>query len=96
MSFSSSALFASVKKLYNVKFKVAKVVVGSSGRALGSQSEGCGFDPLPMLEGGGVKAMPESIPAPKSGSLYQENTGSQMGHTKKMCNFRYLKILLIE
>jgi len=26
-----------------------------------SQSEGCGFDPRPMLDGSGVKAMPGSI-----------------------------------
>ncbi len=36
----------------------------SSGRALGSRSEGCGFDPCPMLDGSGVKAMPGSIPTP--------------------------------
>ncbi len=41
----------------------------STGRALGSQSEGCGFDPYPMLDGSGVKAMPGSIPTPNSGSL---------------------------
>ncbi len=41
----------------------------SSGRALGSRSEGCGFDPCPMLDGTGVKAMPGSISAPNSGSL---------------------------
>jgi len=40
-----------------------------SGRALRSCSEGCGFDPLPMLDGSGVKAMPGSISAPNSGSL---------------------------
>jgi len=40
----------------------------SSGRALGSQSEGRGFDPLPMLDGSGVKATPELIPTPNSGS----------------------------
>ncbi len=28
----------------------------SSGRALGSQLEGCEFDPCPMLNGSGVKA----------------------------------------
>ncbi len=28
-----------------------------------------GFDPRPMLDGSGVKAMPELIPAPNSGSL---------------------------
>ncbi len=38
-----------------------------SGRALGSQSDG--FDPCPMLDGSGVKAMPGSIPTPNSGSL---------------------------
>jgi len=30
----------------------------SSGRVLGSQSEGRGFDPHPMLDGNGVKTMP--------------------------------------
>ncbi len=43
----------------------------SSGRILGSQLEGRGINPRPMLYGSGVKAM--------SGS----NIGSQMGHTKK-------------
>ncbi len=41
----------------------------SSGRALGSQSVGRGFDPRPMLDESGVKAMSGSIPAPISGSL---------------------------
>jgi len=41
----------------------------SSGRALGSRSEGCGFDPCPMLDGSGVKALPGSIYTPNSGSL---------------------------
>jgi len=41
----------------------------SSGRALGSRSEGCGFDLCPMLDGTGVKAMPGLISAPNSGSL---------------------------
>jgi len=41
----------------------------SSGGALGSQSEGCGFDLRKMLGGSGVKAMPGSIPTPNSGSL---------------------------
>jgi len=41
----------------------------SSGRAFGSQSEGRGFDPCPILDGSGVKAMPGSIPTPNSGSL---------------------------
>jgi len=34
----------------------------SSGRALGSRSKGRGFDPRPMLDRSGVKAMPGSIP----------------------------------
>ncbi len=50
-------------------YKAHQQKLGSSGRALGSQSEGCGFDPRPMLDGSGVKAMPGSIPAPNSGSL---------------------------
>ncbi len=41
----------------------------TSGRALGSRSEGCGFDPCPILDVSGVKAMPGSIPTPNSGSL---------------------------
>jgi len=43
----------------------------SSDRALGSQSEGRGFDSCPMLDGSGVKAMPGSVPTPNSGSLYK-------------------------
>ena len=41
----------------------------SSGRALGSRSEGRGFDPSPMLDGSGVKAMQGLISTPNSGSL---------------------------
>ncbi len=41
----------------------------SSGRALGSRSEGHWFNPRPLLDGSGVKAMPGSIPTPSSGSL---------------------------
>ena len=41
----------------------------SSGRALGSRSEGHGFDPCQMLDESGVKAMPGYIPTPNSGSL---------------------------
>jgi len=41
----------------------------SSGRALGSLSEGRGFNPYPMLDGSGVKVMPGSIPTPNSGAL---------------------------
>jgi len=38
-----------------------------------------------ILDGNEVKAMPGSIPGPKSGSFSKnkKNTGSQMGHTKK-------------
>jgi len=43
--------------------------VWSSGGAFGSRLEGCGYDPCPMLDGSGVKAMPGSISAPNSGSL---------------------------
>ncbi len=41
----------------------------SSGRAVGSRSEGHGFNPRSMLYGSGVKAMPGLIPTPSSGSL---------------------------
>ncbi len=41
----------------------------SSGRALGSQSDGCGLNHCPVLDGSGVKAMQGSMPAPNSGSL---------------------------
>ncbi len=41
----------------------------TSGGALGSCLEGRGFNPRPMLDESGVKAMPESISAPSSGSL---------------------------
>jgi len=39
-----------------------------------------------ILDGNGVKNMLGSIPAPNSGLLYKnkKNTGSQMGHTKKL------------
>jgi len=40
-----------------------------SGRVLGSRTEGRGFDPCPMLDGSGVKAMPGLISTPNSGSL---------------------------
>jgi len=42
------------------------LVVSESCRALGSRSEGPGFDPRPMLGGSGAKAMPGSIPASNS------------------------------
>jgi len=37
---------------------VFKRKLWSSGRAHGSRSEGRGFNPCPMLDGSGVKAMP--------------------------------------
>ncbi len=61
-----------VQKCKNQKLKFCKKInrkLWSSGRALSSQSEGCGFNPRPVLDGSGVKAMPGSIPAPNSGSL---------------------------
>ncbi len=65
--------------------RAKKQKMWSSGRALGSQLEGRGFNPCPMLDGSSDKAMPGSIPAPNAGSLQnnKRNTGSQMGHTKK-------------
>ncbi len=43
--------------------------LGSSGRALCSHLEGCGFDPRPMLDESGVNVMPVLVHAPNSGSL---------------------------
>jgi len=59
----------------------------SSGRALGSRPEGRGFDPCPMLDESGVKAMPGSIPSLNCGSL-EKNKKIHVakwgnGHTKK-------------
>jgi len=55
---------------YNLlKLNVCQRKLWSSGRALGSQSEGRGFNPRPMLDGSGVKAMLGSISTPNSGSL---------------------------
>jgi len=51
-----------------VKAKFSRISE-SCGLALVSQSEGCGFDPRPILDGSGVKAMPGSISTPNSGSL---------------------------
>jgi len=55
------------KSILNKEFDTRKL--WSSGRALGSQSEGCGFNPCPMLDGSGLKAMPGLIPTPNSDSL---------------------------
>ncbi len=38
-----------------INFSICERKLWSSGRALGSQSEGCGFHPCPMLDGSGVK-----------------------------------------
>jgi len=47
-----------------------------------------------ILDGNGVKAMPGLTPAPNLGSFNnlknKENKGSQMGHTKKSLNLRFL------
>jgi len=48
---------------------LCKQKLRSSRRALSSQSGGRGFDPHPMRNRSGVKAMPGLIPAPNSGSL---------------------------
>jgi len=57
----------------NIEIKGRKL--WSRGRALKSWSEGFGFDIHPLLDGSGFKAMPGSISAPNSGSLYKkENT----------------------
>jgi len=41
----------------------------SCGLAVEHTAHDCGFDPRPMLDGSGVKAMPGLIHAPNSGSL---------------------------
>jgi hypothetical protein len=51
-----------------VKAKFSRISE-SCGLALVLQSECRGFDPRPMLDGSGVKAMPGSISAPNSSSL---------------------------
>jgi len=55
--------------MYCIKKFASRQKPWSSGRALGSQSEGRGFNPRPMLDGSGVKAMPGPIPTPSFGSL---------------------------
>jgi len=49
--------------------KLKTFLCQSCGLALGSRSEGRGFNPCPMLDRSGVKAMPGSIPTPNSGSF---------------------------
>jgi hypothetical protein len=67
VSKTRSSLF--VWKLCSLRTKLPKGKLWSSGRALGSQSEGRGSNPHPMLDGSGVKAMPGLIPTPNSGTL---------------------------
>ncbi len=61
----------------NKVYFTTKRKLWSRGRALGSQSEGRGFDHCPLLDGSGVKPMPGSIPTPNSGSL-QKNKKIQV------------------
>ncbi len=64
-----------------------------SGRALGSRSEGRGFNPCPMLDGSGVKAMPGSIPTPNFGSLLKNKKiqVAKWGTPKKYLKKVFLK-----
>jgi hypothetical protein len=55
--------------LFEISYHKYKQKLWSSGRTLGSKSEGCGFDPCPMLDGSDVRVMPGLISAPNSGSL---------------------------
>ncbi len=73
-SFLSNALHFVIctilQRISGIDFNnVLKRKLWSSGRALGSQSEGREFNPRPMLDGSGVKNMPGLIPTPTSGSL---------------------------
>ncbi len=61
---TSDLCFWNTKKLVlkalstNLKNMPQQLKLWSSCIVLGSQSEGCGFNPCPMLAGNGVKAMP--------------------------------------
>jgi len=67
----NTIILSPIKASNNRKFAIPPYrKLWSSGRALGSRSEGRGFDPRPMLDGSSVKAMPGLILAPNSGSLY--------------------------
>jgi len=57
------------RRIESIKKELWERKLWSSGGALGSRSEGRGFNPCPMLDGSGVKAMPGSILTPNSGSL---------------------------
>jgi hypothetical protein len=65
---SAYILFFNIFYLNNIGKKI-KQKLWSSGRALGSRSDSCGFNPHPMLDVSGVKAMPGLISTPNSGSL---------------------------
>jgi len=54
----SSFLKALWNSNYSQSFQQQQQKLWSNCRVLGSQSEGCGFDPHSMLDGCGVKAMP--------------------------------------
>jgi len=69
----------------------------SSGRALGSQSDGCGFDPRPMLGESGVKSHARINFCTQFWFIIEnkKNTGNQMGHTKKNSSILKKTFLLI-
>ena len=69
MRFSVIGSKLSRKETTSGNYEITKRKLWSSGRALTSRSEGHGFNPRPMLDGSGVKAMPGSIPTPNSDSL---------------------------
>ncbi len=76
-----SKKLSQIKHLKDILWSQRKM--WSSGRALGSWSEGCGFGPCPMVDGSGVKAMPGLLPAPNSDSLYKKIQVAKWGTPKK-------------
>jgi len=56
-------------KLLKTLFEIGKSIRSK----LDSRLDGGGFESHPMLDGKGVKAMPELIPAPNPGSLIKGN-----------------------
>ncbi len=61
-NFGINFFWKDIWKGTEVRLQIIRRKPWSSGRALGSRSEGRGFNPHPMLDGSGVKAMPGSIP----------------------------------
>ncbi len=62
----------------NLKILRPKVTKNQTAKAVVQRwSEGRGFDPCPMLDGSGAKAMPGLMPTPNSGSL-QKNKRIQV------------------